>query len=136
MNAASLFSGKAAEYAKHRTDYPEDVIRAALESVGHTPTDVVADLGSGTGLLSRWFLERGNRVMGVEPDAGMRQAAEASLGRFGEKFKSVDGTAERTSLPDATATLVSVGSAFHYFDPIAAGAEVGRFFSRVGAFSS
>ena len=122
----SLFFGKAAEYSKYRVDYPVDVIRAALDSVRYTAADIVADLGSGTGMLSRWFLERGSRVVGVEPDAGMRRAAEASLSRFGHNFASVDGTAERTSLPDATVTLVSTGNAFHYFDPDLARSEVGR----------
>lgn len=126
MNPADLFAGKAAEYAKHRVDYPEAVIGAAFERVGLDRADVVADLGSGTGLLSRWLLERGNAVFGVEPDPGMRGVAEAAFARFGARFTSVEGTAERTSLPDARVTLVTAGNAFHYFDPRAARDEVRR----------
>jgi len=93
--ATSLFLGKATEYARYRVDYPESVISAALQSVGIVRDDVIADLGSGTGMLSRWFLERGNRVFGVEPDDGMRQVAEKSLRKFGASYVSVNGTAER-----------------------------------------
>jgi SAM-dependent methyltransferase len=132
MNGAALFRGKAADYARHRVDYPEDVISAALESVGVVRDDVIADLGSGTGLLSRWFLERGNRVFGVEPDGGMRRVAEKALHRFGGRFTSIDGAAERTSLGDASVTLVAAGNAFHYFDPRAARTEAERILQRGG----
>jgi len=126
MSSARLFTGKATEYARYRVDYPEPVIRAAFQSIELDGSDVVADLGSGTGMLSRWFLERGARVFGVEPDPGMRNVAEESLARFGESFVSVDGTAEHTSLPDASVMLAAAGNAFHYFDPRAARTEVKR----------
>jgi len=126
MSSAHLFRGKAAEYAKYRVDYPEPVIGAAFGSVDLDPSDVVADLGCGTGMLSRWFLERGNRVFGVEPDPAMRNVAEHSLTRFGVRFASIEGTAEQTSLPDASVTLVAAGNAFHYFDAQSARVEVER----------
>jgi ubiquinone/menaquinone biosynthesis C-methylase UbiE len=132
MSATSLFHGKAVEYARYRVDYPGTVISAALKSVGVVPEDVIADLGSGTGMLSRWFLERGNRVFGVEPDDGMRQVAENSLRRFGAGFTSIDGTAERTSLGDSSVTVVAAGNAFHYFDPHAARTETERILQRGG----
>jgi len=77
-------------------------------------------------MLSRWFLVRGNRVFGVEPDPGMRNVAEQSLSDFGLSFASIDGTAERTSLADDSVTLVTAGNAFHYFDPQPARTEVER----------
>jgi SAM-dependent methyltransferase len=126
MSAPAFFRGKAVDYARYRVDYPEVVVRSALESIALSPDDVVADLGSGTGLLSRWLLERGNRLFAVEPDSGMREVAEASLRRFGDRFTSLQGTAERTSILDSSVTLVTAGNAFHYFDPLAARAEVAR----------
>jgi SAM-dependent methyltransferase len=126
MTTPDFFRGKAADYAKYRTDYPDVVIRSAVESVALVPDDVVADLGSGTGMLSRWFLERGNRVLAVEPDPGMREVARASLSRFGAQHSNAAGTAERTSLSDSSVTLVVAGNAFHYFDAEAARAEVAR----------
>jgi SAM-dependent methyltransferase len=126
MSAPGLFHGKAAEYARYRADYPDLVIRSALESVALVPDDIVADLGAGTGMLSRWFLERGNRVLAVEPDPGMREVARASLRRFDAQHTTIAGTAERTSLIDSSVTLVVAGNAFHYFDAEVARVEVAR----------
>jgi SAM-dependent methyltransferase len=126
MSTVGFFRGKAADYARYRTDYPEVVIQSALESVALVPDDVVADLGAGTGMLSRWFLARGNRVLAVEPEPEMREVAQASLGSFGAQHMSIAGTAERTSLRDSSVTLVVAGNAFHYFDAEAARVEVTR----------
>jgi SAM-dependent methyltransferase len=75
----------------------------------------VADLGSGTGILSRLLLESGARVFGVEPNAAMRAAAEGALVGEG-RFTSVDGTAEATGLGSASVDLVTAAQAFHWFD--------------------
>ena len=126
MDTPGFFRGKAVDYARYRADYPDVVIQSALASVALLPDDVVADLGAGTGLLSRWFLARGNRVLAVEPEPGMREVAQASLSRFGAQHTSIAGTAERTSLSDSSVTLVVAGNAFHYFDAEAARLEVAR----------
>jgi SAM-dependent methyltransferase len=123
---SSLFAGKAEQYARHRLDYPAAVMDSALAAIGLAATDVVADLGSGTGMLARWILERGNTVTGVEPDAGMRAAAEVALAAFGDRFSSVPGSAEATTLPDGSVDVITAGNAFHYFDPTRARAEANR----------
>jgi SAM-dependent methyltransferase len=98
-----------------------------LESeCGLTRDSAVADIGSGTGNLSRPFLENGNRVFGVEPNAQMRAAGERLLAGHGERFVSVEGTAEETGLPDASAGFVVAGQAFHWFDRGRAREEFGR----------
>lgn len=76
---------------------------------------MVADVGSGTGLLTRLFLEHGSRVFGIEPNDAMRGAGERQLASF-EGFTSVAGTAEATTLPDGSVDLVVAGQAFHWFD--------------------
>jgi SAM-dependent methyltransferase len=73
-------------------------------------------VGSGTGLLSELFLKNGNRVYGVEPNRGMREAAERLLASY-TNFVSVDGRAEETTLEDASVDFVTAGQAFHWFDP-------------------
>lgn len=85
----------------------------------------MADVGSGTGLSSRLFLEAGHTVHAVEPNAGMRAAAEARLASWAG-FRSVAGTAEATTLPDASVDFVVVGQAFHWFDIPAARREFQR----------
>jgi SAM-dependent methyltransferase len=76
---------------------------------------VTADLGSGTGISAEYFLRHGNTVYGVEPNDPMREAAEDLLARF-DRFHSVSGSAEATTLPDASVDLVVAAQAFHWFD--------------------
>jgi len=94
-------------------------------AIGLTPAWQVVDVGSGTGISCEIFLENGNAVTAVEPNAAMRAAAEKSLGRF-EKFKSIAGSAEATTLPDACADLAVAAQAFHWFDIPAARREFAR----------
>jgi len=99
-----------------------DVLR---EECGLAPESVVADIGSGTGLLARLFLENGNVVYGVEPNDAMRQAGEQLLKDY-PRFRSVAGSAETTTLGDASADFVVAGQAFHWFEPKAARTEFAR----------
>lgn len=92
---------------------------------GLTPDSVIADIGSGTGFLSRLFLENGNRVLGVEPNREMREAGEQFLAKY-PSFTSVEGTAEVTTLPSHMIDMVTAGQAAHWFDPPRARAEFVR----------
>jgi ubiquinone/menaquinone biosynthesis C-methylase UbiE len=95
------------------------------DELGLTVDSVVADIGSGTGLSSRLFLENGNTVYGVEPNDGMRAAAEEYLNEF-PNFRSVIGSADNTRLPDNSVDLVIAAQAFHWFEPSAARREFAR----------
>lgn len=75
----------------------------------------VADIASGTGIWTRMLLENGNKVFGVEPNAEMRRAGERLLAGF-PKFMSVAGTAEVTTLADASVHFVTAAQAAHWFD--------------------
>lgn len=94
-------------------------------------TDVVADIGSGTGLLAKLFLKNGNKVLAVEPNNKMRRHAEKSLSRF-RNFISVKGTAEATTLPPRSVDLTTTGQALHWFDPAGSTKEFSRI-SKPGA---
>jgi SAM-dependent methyltransferase len=109
------FSSRVEAYVKYRPGYPPEVIPLLERECGLTPASVVADVGSGTGILSEVFLKHGNRVLGVEPNREMREAAERLLaGHPG--FVSVDGRAEATTLADGSVGFVTAGQAFHWFD--------------------
>jgi len=119
------FTDRAADYACGRPSYPAALVDALREGCGLDRSWVVADVGSGTGNLSRLFLDAGNRVEAVEPNREMREAAErAFAGRPG--FHSVDGRAEATGLAAESVDLVTAGQAFHWFDRELARAEFGR----------
>ena len=86
---------------------------------------VIADLGSGTGISAEYFLRHGNTVYGVEPNDPMREAAQDLLARF-DRFHSVSGSAEATTLPSASVDRVVAAQAFHWFDIAATRREVRR----------
>jgi SAM-dependent methyltransferase len=109
------FTGRVADNAAHRPAYPpEQIPHHAREGV-LKPQDVVADVGSGTGLLTALLLDNGNTVHAVEPNAAMAAEAGARLGS-NARFHAVPGRAEDTGLPDASCDVVTVAQAFHWFD--------------------
>ncbi len=119
------FSNRVEDYVRYRPRYPREVLDVLRDGCGLTPESVVADIGSGTGLLTQLFLENGNVVYGVEPNAAMRDAGEQFLEEY-PHFCSVAGSAEATTLPDVCADFVVAGQAFHWFEPKAARAEFER----------
>lgn len=51
-----VFTGKAARYAKHRWDYAPQAIQTISDVTGISEQSVVADIGAGTGILTRHFI--------------------------------------------------------------------------------
>jgi SAM-dependent methyltransferase len=115
LSSSDRFLGRVENYAKHRPSYPAAAIDLLAQRCGLNPGAQVADLGAGTGILSRLLLERGARVFGIEPNAEMRRYSVAALG--GADFHGQDGAAEHTRLPDATIDLLVAGQSFHWFHP-------------------
>lgn len=115
------FSGRADAYHCGRPAYPPDALEALLEGLG-SPTDLtVADIGAGTGISSRALADLGVRVLAVEPNAAMREAATPH-----PLVTWVDGRAEVTSLESQSVDVAVAFQAFHWFDPEAAFAEFRR----------
>ncbi len=114
-SSTTRFTDRVADYVKYRPGYPDAAIDAIVARV-HPKK--IADIGSGTGISARPFVLRGIEVVGVEPNAAMRAA--------GEGFTSVDGTAEKTGLPDASVDLAIAAQAFHWFRSDEARAEIRR----------
>jgi len=119
------FSDRVADYVRARPGYPGELVGVLAQRCGLTRQSAIADVGSGTGLLAQVFLEHGNTLFGVEPNAGMREAGERFLVQY-DRFTSVDAGAEATTLPDACADFVTAGQAFHWFDRDRARREFGR----------
>ncbi len=119
------FTRRVDHYVKYRPSYPRVVLDLLETRCGLASDSVVADVGSGTGLLSELFLNNGNRVLGVEPNKEMREAGERRLAHH-PRFTSVAGTAEDTTLDDASVDFVTAGQAFHWFDAEPARTEFAR----------
>ena len=124
-DSTQRFTGRVEDYARYRPAYPPELLDLLRRECGLTEDTVVADVGSGTGILARLFLENGNRVIAVEPNEEMRRAGESLLSGYG-RFESVTGTAEATTLPQSSVDLITAGQAFHWFDPAPARKEFAR----------
>jgi len=110
------FSDRVDDYVKYRPHYSPEVVNALRVACDLRPEHTVVDVGCGTGLLAKIFLENGNRVIGVEPNANMRRAGEQYLSSC-KDFTMIDGRAEQTTLLGQSADFVVAGQAFHWFQP-------------------
>jgi SAM-dependent methyltransferase len=123
--ATERFSARVDAYVRSRPGYPPELVDLLTRECGLTGDGAIADFGSGTGLLTRLFLNRGHRVFGVEPNAEMRAAGETLLRGY-PNFVSVAAAAETSGLDAASLDLVVAGQAFHWFDRAAARREFVR----------
>jgi SAM-dependent methyltransferase len=125
LSSTERFSTRVEDYIKYRPGYPAAVLELLRARCGLEATSTVADIGSGTGILTELLLETGARVFAVEPNKEMREAAERLLSDYGG-FRSVNGTAEATTLPQASVDLITASQAFHWFDVPKARRELAR----------
>jgi SAM-dependent methyltransferase len=105
---------KAMLYEKYRLPYATQAVTDLLGYIG--PVRVIADIGAGTGLLTRLFADRCIRVYAVEPDPAMRQVASTALADWAS-IEVRAGSAEQTTLAERSLDLIVLGNAFHRFKP-------------------
>jgi ubiquinone/menaquinone biosynthesis C-methylase UbiE len=125
MDPVQRFSTRADSYAKYRPGYPAAVIDILKSECGLTETSTIADVGSGTGILTELLLKNGNPVFAVEPNAAMRISAERLLAAYSQLI-SVDATAEETTLEGNSLDFIVAAQAFHWFDRTKARREFAR----------
>ena len=113
MNPLGRFSDRASDYVKYRPSYPAAAIDAILDGLGEPSQLTAADIGAGTGISSRLLAQRGVRVLAIEPNAEMRQAADPHAL---VEFRA--GNSEATNLPDTSIDLVTCFQSFHWFNPV------------------
>ena len=125
LNPTGRFSSRVDDYSRYRPSYPAEIIALLERDCGLDTSSTVADVGSGTGLLSKLFLDFGCSVVGIEPNREMREAGEGFLAQY-PKFAGKEARAEQTGLADSSVDLVTAAQAFHWFDAAAARREFER----------
>lgn len=115
-NPVGRFTGLADIYARYRPSYAVEVIDYLMEILGLDATTLLVDIGSGTGISSRLFADRGVPVLGIEPNEEMRIQAEQHPTERGRSPEFRHGKAEATGLADKCATAILSAQAFHWFD--------------------
>jgi len=115
LNTLDRFSNRVDNYVKYRPGYPAEMFSFLIKEKILRSDSVIADIGSGTGISAKVFLDNGNMVYGVEPNKEMREAAENILAG-NKNFKSITGTAEATGLKSKSIDILIAAQAFHWFD--------------------
>jgi SAM-dependent methyltransferase len=117
------FGAAAGAYESGRPDYPRAAVDWLLAPVLESTRVLrVADVGAGTGKLTRTIVEAGAEVVAIDPDAGML----AALREHVHGVPTFVGTAERMPLPAASVDAVLLGQAWHWVDQAAGSIEAGR----------
>jgi SAM-dependent methyltransferase len=128
----ALSFGPAAElYDTIRPSYPAEAVAWALAPLGPGHWRV-ADLGAGTGIMTRLLLAAGYEVVPVEPDALMRSRLEEVTAGV----TALAGTAEAIPADDAGVDGAVAAQAYHWFDRPRAHAELVRAIRPGGVFAA
>ena len=125
IDPVNRFTTKAERYVLYRWEYAPEAIKEIFNITGLTSIACVADIGSGTGLLTEHLIGKVKTVYSIEPNHAMRQIAERLLNQY-PSYISLDGKAEATLLPDNSVDLITVDQALHWFVPHAALKEFNR----------
>jgi ubiquinone/menaquinone biosynthesis C-methylase UbiE len=115
-SGAIVFDEIAAEYDRHRPAYPDELIDHACEVAGIERGDAVLEIGCGTGQLTRSLVDRGLRVVAVEPGRRLAELAERNLGGTGGA-EFVNARFEDAQLSRGRFRAVFSAAAFHWADP-------------------
>lgn len=112
FSPSPLFGAFAKEYAQSRPGYPKEILAVLSTKYGFNKSWLVADIGAGTGLSSKLFLDNGNTTFSVEPDLAMLEQGQGLT----EKFEGILSRAENTGFRNQVIDLIVVATAFHWFD--------------------
>jgi SAM-dependent methyltransferase len=126
---ANVYTGRSRswhdDYERGRPGWPVEVVGIpALPSAA-----TVLELGAGTGKLTRLLVPAFERVVAVEPDAGMRRLLAALCA----DAQVLPGSAEAIPLADESVDAVFAAESFHWFDGEVALAEMARVLRPRGA---
>ncbi len=120
---STSFGGEAGTYEAGRPEYPSEAVEWMLRPVREETRALrVADVGAGTGKLTRVAVELGAEVVAIDPDPAML----AELRTHVNGVPTFVGSAERMPLPDASVDALLFGQAWHWVDVAPASLEAGR----------
>jgi SAM-dependent methyltransferase len=123
--------GFAEGYDRNRPRPPEALLDWLSRYARVERPALVVDLGCGTGLSTRAWAGRAERVVGIEPNAAMLAAAQPAPGvEFRQAF------AQDTGLEDGCADIVTCSQSLHWMEPEPIFAEAARMLRRGGVFAA
>ena len=126
------FTGFADLYDRHRPNPPAVLAELVMQFTGRVRPQLVVDLGSGTGRSSRYWAQRAETVIGIEPTPDMRRQAVASNTDPNVSYR--EGFSHATGLPGHEAQVVSCMQSLHWMEPEGTFAEAVRILKPGGVF--
>ncbi len=126
------FTGFADLYNQHRAGPPEALAGLIAQFTGVARPGLVVDLGSGTGLSTRYWADKAERVIGIEPTPDMRRRAEATTTAQNISYR--EGFSHQTRLPERCAQAVICMQALHWMEPGPTFIEAARILVPGGVF--
>jgi ubiquinone/menaquinone biosynthesis C-methylase UbiE len=135
---SEIWTGKASSYDRARPTPPPALLDLLTQLIDIPHPALVVDVGSGTGLSTAIWGERAQRVIGIEPNADMRQEAVRKIEGhpYAAHIEYREGVAHQTSLPDGCADIVTAAQSFHWMEPTATLAEIARILRPGGLFAA
>ena len=129
---ALSFDRATAQYAAARPGYPPALFDAVEQLAGRSLRGSRAvDVGAGTGIATRLLLDRGARVLAVEPGPGMAGELHRAL----PHVPVVRGDGNRLPLATASADLITYAQSWHWTDPSRSAPEALRVLRPGGALA-
>lgn len=136
QNNVDRFNGFAELYDRNRPEAPQAVTEILLSYLGRKPR-LVMDIGCGTGLSTMIWNGHAERVIGVEPNDGMRDQAEAKLRSSGaDTISFVKGFSNQLEAADESADIITCSQSFHWMEPVSTLKEIQRVLKPGGVFAA
>lgn len=121
------FDAAALDYDRYRPRYPDALFDDLTALVSGSGASAI-EIGAGTGIATVPLVERGLRVLAIEPGKAM---AEILAAKLQERIELVVGRFEDW-VPDRHAALVVAFNAWHWVDPAIAVDRVAHLLQRGG----
>ena len=110
----NLFDNKAALYAANRPGYSPHVLKYLQEDLGYSPPALGADIGCGTGQLTKILAGYFDLLYAVEPNDFMMKECQKRLCNY-INIHYIYHCAERTEIDNNILDYITVAQAFHLF---------------------
>ena len=116
-----------------RAEYSSKAVSNLLRKINCISTKTIADIGAGTGKLTKHIIKTGAKVKAVEPNSNMAYYGKKNISC--SKVEWVVGTGENTNLPDNSVNSVLFGSSFNVVDQMGSLKETKRILLEDGFFA-
>src|SRR6476620_221743 len=103
------FASAASTYEHLRPPYPGEFFRSVAQKLGLSERCALIDLGTGPGLLALGFAPYVGRIVGVDPETAMLEAARQAAARAGQALTLIEGKAETLASDIGTFDIVTIG---------------------------